>query len=509
MTVRGRGVPRAPRPVGLRQDDRAADDRGPRGRDRGRRSRSATTSSTTSRPRTATSPWSSRATRCTRTSRSGGTSSSRSASATSTGPSARAARSRRPPRRSSLTELLDRKPGQLSGGQRQRVALARAIVRQPQVYLMDEPLSNLDAMLRLQTRADIVAMQRRLGTTVLYVTHDQVEAMTMGHRIAVLSAGASSRSTRPSAVRATGEHLRGHVPRQPRDVPRDRDGHGRHRVRIGDAVLADAPLPDGPVTSACDPSPSRSAPTGSRRSPQFVEVLGADALVLCELASRRAVRRAPVLRRAAPRARRARPPRRERTRAGRCTLRRGPRGRRGLEPAAREAHDRVREALPRLRPCSRRRSSSSGSSRSSRSSGTSTSPRTRTRTTAGSRPRTSATSQFWSVVSPPSSSTRCARRRSSSRSPCRSGSSSGLALAVFANQKLRGMAFFQVIFSSTAITSVAWRPSSSTRSSARPTGSCSGSASTPRPGSPSRRRGRSRPWPASRHGSSSASRSSS
>ncbi len=88
-----------------------------------------------------------------------------------------------------LERYLDRKPAQLSGGQRQRVALARAIVRQPQAFLMDEPLSNLDAALRVQTRADIVALQQRLGTTTLYVTHDQVEAMTMGHRIAVMDNG--------------------------------------------------------------------------------------------------------------------------------------------------------------------------------------------------------------------------------------------------------------------------------------------------------------------------------
>jgi multiple sugar transport system ATP-binding protein len=88
-----------------------------------------------------------------------------------------------------LGALLDRKPAQLSGGQRQRVALARAIVREPLVFLMDEPLSNLDAALRVQTRADIVELQARLSTTTLYVTHDQVEAMTMGHRIAVMSEG--------------------------------------------------------------------------------------------------------------------------------------------------------------------------------------------------------------------------------------------------------------------------------------------------------------------------------
>jgi len=88
-----------------------------------------------------------------------------------------------------LEPYLDRKPGALSGGQRQRVALARAIVRRPRVFLMDEPLSNLDAKLRTQTRLELVEMWRRLGTTFIYVTHDQVEAMTMGSRIAVIAEG--------------------------------------------------------------------------------------------------------------------------------------------------------------------------------------------------------------------------------------------------------------------------------------------------------------------------------
>src|SRR3982751_3548525 len=88
-----------------------------------------------------------------------------------------------------LEQYLERKPKALSGGQRQRVAMGRAIVRSPQVFLMDEPLSNLDAKLRVQTRTQIAALQRRLGTTTVYVTHDQVEAMTMGDRVAVLRAG--------------------------------------------------------------------------------------------------------------------------------------------------------------------------------------------------------------------------------------------------------------------------------------------------------------------------------
>ncbi|HLO36541.1 MAG TPA: ATP-binding cassette domain-containing protein, partial [Candidatus Deferrimicrobium sp.] len=89
----------------------------------------------------------------------------------------------------SLEKLLDRKPKELSGGQRQRVALGRAIVREPSVFLMDEPLSNLDAKLRVQTRAEIARLHQRMGTTFVYVTHDQVEAMTMGTRIAVMSDG--------------------------------------------------------------------------------------------------------------------------------------------------------------------------------------------------------------------------------------------------------------------------------------------------------------------------------
>ncbi len=88
-----------------------------------------------------------------------------------------------------LQNLLQRKPKQLSGGQRQRVALGRAIVREPQVFLMDEPLSNLDAKLRVETRAGLIKLHQRLQTTTVYVTHDQVEAMTMGHRIAVMREG--------------------------------------------------------------------------------------------------------------------------------------------------------------------------------------------------------------------------------------------------------------------------------------------------------------------------------
>ncbi|MEP7344731.1 MAG: TOBE domain-containing protein, partial [Gemmatimonadaceae bacterium] len=102
-----------------------------------------------------------------------------------------------------IEALMTRMPGQLSGGQRQRVALARAIVREPAVFLFDEPLSNLDAQIRAQTRAELVRLQRQLGATVLYVTHDQVEAMTMATRVAVMNAGRLEQVAAPLDVYQT------------------------------------------------------------------------------------------------------------------------------------------------------------------------------------------------------------------------------------------------------------------------------------------------------------------
>ena len=137
-----------------------------------------------------------------------------------------------------LSELLKRKPKQLSGGQRQRVALGRAIVREPVVFLMDEPLSNLDAKLRLETRAEILQLQRRLGTTTVYVTHDQVEAMTMGDRIAVLRDGVLQQVGTPAGgVRAPAERLRRRLHRRAGDELRAgradrRSGHHRADRRL-------------------------------------------------------------------------------------------------------------------------------------------------------------------------------------------------------------------------------------------------------------------------------------
>jgi len=106
-----------------------------------------------------------------------------------------------------LTELLDRKPAQLSGGQRQRVAMGRAIVRRPQVFLLDEPLSNLDAKLRVQMRAEITDLQREVGVTTFYVTHDQVEAMTMADRVAVINRGVLQQVAAPQTLFDEPENL--------------------------------------------------------------------------------------------------------------------------------------------------------------------------------------------------------------------------------------------------------------------------------------------------------------
>ncbi|HTT60005.1 MAG TPA: ATP-binding cassette domain-containing protein, partial [Acidimicrobiales bacterium] len=99
-----------------------------------------------------------------------------------------------------ITDWLGQKPSQLSGGQRQRVAMGRAIVREPQAFLMDEPLSNLDAKLRVQMRAEVARVQRRIGVATLYVTHDQTEAMTLGHRVAVLRSGVLQQCDAPQVL---------------------------------------------------------------------------------------------------------------------------------------------------------------------------------------------------------------------------------------------------------------------------------------------------------------------
>ena len=138
-----------------------------------------------------------------------------------------------------LTELLDRKPSQLSGGQRQRVAMGRAIVRHPKAFLMDEPLSNLDAKLRVQMRGEIARLQKRLGTTTVYVTHDQTEAMTLGDRVVVMHGGVAQQIGTPErALRAARQSVRRGVHRLTGDefLPRHADGDRTDAaLRRGDA----------------------------------------------------------------------------------------------------------------------------------------------------------------------------------------------------------------------------------------------------------------------------------
>ena len=122
-----------------------------------------------------------------------------------------------------LEDLLDRKPAALSGGQRQRVAMGRAIVREPKAFLMDEPLSNLDAKLRVSMRAELAKLHERLGVTTVYVTHDQVEAMTLGQRVAVLRDGTLQQFDTPhNLFHRPGEPVRRRIHRLPVDEPRRR-----------------------------------------------------------------------------------------------------------------------------------------------------------------------------------------------------------------------------------------------------------------------------------------------
>jgi ABC-type sugar transport system ATPase subunit len=191
-----------------------------------------------------------------------------------------------------LSELLDRKPGALSGGQRQRVALARAIVRRPQVFLMDEPLSNLDAKLRAQTRVELVELHRELRTTIIYVTHDQVEAMTMADRIAVMEAGELQQVGAPRDVYARPANLFvarfiGSPPMNTLDGRVRVDG-GQAHVEIGDGRLdigARPAVADGdPVVVGIRPEHLRIAEHGIAAQVRAVEWLGYERHLYCDVA---------------------------------------------------------------------------------------------------------------------------------------------------------------------------------------------------------------------------------
>ena len=164
-----------------------------------------------------------------------------------------------------LTDLLGRKPGQLSGGQRQRVAMGRAIVRRPSVFLMDEPLSNLDAKLRVQMRADIAALQARLGVTTVYVTHDQVEAMTMGHRVAVLRDGRLQQCAPPRVLydHPVNVFVAGFIGSPAMNLCRVPVVEGTASLGGGAVALPAASTAARRSSSACAPRRSSSAATAS------------------------------------------------------------------------------------------------------------------------------------------------------------------------------------------------------------------------------------------------------
>jgi len=185
-----------------------------------------------------------------------------------------------------LENYLDRKPKALSGGQRQRVAMGRAIVRKPQVFCMDEPLSNLDAKLRVSTRTQIAALQQRLGVTTVYVTHDQVEAMTMGDRVAVLKDGVLQQVDTPLRLYSAPVNLfvAGFIGSPAMNLLQAdiRDGHavvGGHEIPVDRQAAA---LASGPVTIGVRPEAFRVVGAEQDGIPvhvTLVEELGADAYV--------------------------------------------------------------------------------------------------------------------------------------------------------------------------------------------------------------------------------------
>jgi multiple sugar transport system ATP-binding protein len=181
-----------------------------------------------------------------------------------------------------ITDQLHKKPGQLSGGQRQRVAMGRAIVREPSVFLMDEPLSNLDAKLRVQMRADIAALQSRLGVTTVYVTHDQSEAMTLGNRVAVLKEARLQQCDTPRELyaRPTNTFVAGFIGSPSMNLCTMPLKNGS--VSFGGV---DIPVPAGTsgdrIVLGLRPEALELAAEGLDAEVEVVEELGADAYVFC------------------------------------------------------------------------------------------------------------------------------------------------------------------------------------------------------------------------------------
>jgi sn-glycerol 3-phosphate transport system ATP-binding protein len=205
-----------------------------------------------------------------------------------------------------LGPLLQRKPAQLSGGQRQRVAMGRAIVREPAVFLFDEPLSNLDAKLRVQMRLEIQKLHRRLGTTSLYVTHDQVEAMTLAHRMIVMNAGRAEQVGTPMEVyqNPATTFVAGFIGSPAMNFLAG-TGESGGRVALDGSGSLMSPVPVAPgrkVTVGVRPehlAPSAPSAANFVGSVEMVEALGADTLVHVAVAGRSVIARLPQSARAA------------------------------------------------------------------------------------------------------------------------------------------------------------------------------------------------------------------
>ncbi|MBV8916403.1 MAG: sn-glycerol-3-phosphate ABC transporter ATP-binding protein UgpC [Acetobacteraceae bacterium] len=179
--------------------------------------------------------------------------------------------------------LLERRPRQLSGGQRQRVAMGRAIVRHPKLFLFDEPLSNLDAKLRVQMRAEIRRLQRRLGVTSLYVTHDQVEAMTLGDRLLVLHLGRPVQLATPMEVfsRPADTYVAGFIGAPAMNFLPAEIANGGHAIRLASGALYELPgrFPGQAVTLGVRPENVALASAGIPLQVELVEPLGSETLI--------------------------------------------------------------------------------------------------------------------------------------------------------------------------------------------------------------------------------------
>jgi multiple sugar transport system ATP-binding protein len=181
-----------------------------------------------------------------------------------------------------IDHLLDRRPGQLSGGQQQRCALARAIVRKPRLFLLDEPLSNLDAKLRLETRVELRKLQRSLGVTTVYVTHDQEEAMTIADRMAIFMEGKIAQVGTPSEVfaRPATMAVAAFIGSPPMNLLPARIDHGRVQV-AGVTLAAPTSALSGDIVLGVRPSALKIAPDGIAAHVELVENMGDTAIVDC------------------------------------------------------------------------------------------------------------------------------------------------------------------------------------------------------------------------------------